>query len=319
VSPDGAADGSSPELSALFDRGGIAVGSRAELVRLYDLIADGIAGRHVATGKPLFVGLCGSQGSGKSTMALMLRAVIARRHGLSMAILSIDDVYLTRIERQRLAARVHPLLKTRGVPGTHDMALATCVIDRLMQAGPKALTALPAFDKARDDRAPAERWPMIEGRPDIILLEGWCVGAHPQDPASLVEPVNALEHTHDADGRWRAFVNDQLATPYRTLFDRLDMLIMLKAPAFESVFGWRREQERKLAATVGEGRGADEGHHVMDDAALRAFISHYERLTRHILAEMPGRADLTVALNEDRSVAGLIRGQSSGHEYSSLS
>jgi len=310
VSPDGETDSASLELWVLFDQERIPVGPRAELVRLYGLIADEIAERHGATGKPLFVGLCGSQGSGKSTMALMLRAVIARRHRLSMAILSIDDIYLTRIERQRLRARVHHLLETRGVPGTHDIPLAGRVIDRLMQAAPKALTALPAFDKARDDRAPAERWPMIEGRPDIILLEGWCVGARPQDPTSLVAPINALERARDADGRWRAFVNDQLAGPYRDLFDRLDMLIMLKAPAFESVFGWRREQERKLAVTIEEGRGADRGYYVMDDAELRTFISHYERLTRHILAEMPGRADLVVALNEDRSVADVIQRQS---------
>ncbi|WP_156397239.1 MULTISPECIES: hypothetical protein [unclassified Sphingomonas] len=252
-------------------------------------------------------------------MALMLRAVMAWRHGLSMAILSIDDVYLTRVERQLVGERVHPLLQTRGVPGTHDIQLAGRVIEQLLQAGPKALTALPAFDKARDDRAPAGQWPMVRGRPDIILFEGWCVGARPQDGASLAKPVNAMERAQDADGRWRAFVNEQLSGPYRELFDRLDMLIMLKAPAFESVFGWRREQERKLAATIGEDRGEGRGRHVMDDAELRAFISHYERLTRHILAEMPDRADLVVALNDDRSVAGLAARQSDRYGASSRS
>jgi D-glycerate 3-kinase len=40
----------------------------------------------------------------------------------------------------------------------------------------------------------------------------------------------------------------------------------------------------------------------MDAAAVAAFIQHYERLTRHILTEMPGRADLTLYLDPDRRV-----------------
>jgi D-glycerate 3-kinase len=32
------------------------------------------------------------------------------------------------------------------------------------------------------------------------------------------------------------------------------------------------------------------------------FVAHYERLTRHILKEMPGRADLVIRLDATRRV-----------------
>lgn len=275
-----------------------------DLTQIYSRIAEAIAARS-HDDATLLVGICGSQGSGKSTMAIVLQALLSRLHGRSVAALSIDDVYRTRDERADLARDVHPLLATRGVPGTHDIALATATLDRLMTAGPTDATALPAFDKASDDRAPRDRWPVVAGRPDIVLFEGWCVGARPQGDAALAEPVNALEMTEDATGTWRQFVNRELATTYRPLFDRLEMLVMLRAPGFEQVFAWRREQEEKLARKLGVVRGADAAHRLMDDRELACFIGHYERLTRHILQEMPARADIVVALGADRSIEDL--------------
>ena len=38
----------------------------------------------------------------------------------------------------------------------------------------------------------------------------------------------------------------------------------------------------------------------MSDEEVAAFIAHYERLTRWILEEMPGRADVVVALDAAR-------------------
>jgi D-glycerate 3-kinase len=38
----------------------------------------------------------------------------------------------------------------------------------------------------------------------------------------------------------------------------------------------------------------------MSDTEVLHFISHYERLTRHILNEMPARADVLVALDASR-------------------
>ncbi|KKW93388.1 kinase [Sphingobium chungbukense] len=243
----------------------------------------------------LVVGLCGAQGSGKSTLAAGLRQRL-ERDGIPSAILSIDDLYRTRAEREELGRTVHPLLRTRGVPGTHDVALGLRVIDALARG---EAAPLPRFDKAADDRQPVARWERAAAGTRLLLLEGWCVGARPQAAAALAQPVNALEREEDAQGVWRAYVNRALAGDYQALFARLDRLMLLAAPGFEVVRRWRTQQEHDLRRDAGAGAG------VMSDAQVTRFIQHYERLTRHILAEMPGRADLVIALDEARRVIGM--------------
>ncbi|MDF7776724.1 kinase [Sphingomonas sp. AOB5] len=242
-----------------------------------------LAGRVAALPRPAFIGLCGPQGSGKSTGAAALKLLL-EAHGLRVATLSIDDFYLTRAERLALADAVHPLLATRGPPSTHDLALMTATIDRLL-AGESV--ALPAFDKSADDRRPEGEWPRFEGPADIALLEGWCVGARPQPDGSLAEPVNPLEREADPAGIWRRHVNTALAT-YQPLFDRIDWLIQLLPPSFETVTGWRREQEARLPSRL------------MTDDQIAVFVQHYERITRWIIAEMPARADAVIRLDADR-------------------
>jgi D-glycerate 3-kinase len=246
--------------------------------------------------RPLLVGLNGAQGSGKSTLAAHLQRLLAGSHGLRMAVLSLDDFYLPREERGRLAAAVHPLLATRGVPGTHDLALAQRTLDRLLALRDGERLPLPRFAKARDDRAPQADWPAWQGPADVVLFEGWCVGTPPQARDELAAPVNELESAGDPDGRWRAHVNDQLGGAYAALFARLQRLVVLQAPSFEVVHGWRLEQEAGNAA-------ADPGAaHAMDAAALRRFVAHYERLTRHALRVLPARADVLLELDESRRV-----------------
>lgn len=265
---------------------------------LREILAGRIGRRLAAGGRcPLVVGISGAQGSGKSTLAAGLAADLAGQ-GIAAAVLSLDDLYLTRDERARLASRVHPLLATRGVPGTHDLALAFAAIAAL-ERGEGA--SLPRFDKASDDRRPPGEWDHALAGTQVLLLEGWCLGAAPQDAAMLAEPVNALERDEDPDLRWRSYVNRALEREYRTLFARLDYTVLLAAPGFDTVFAWRRQQEHELAARTG-GTGAG----LMDDAALARFIAHYERLTRHILAEFPDRADLVARLDENRAVAALV-------------
>lgn len=243
--------------------------------------------------RPLVIGLCGAQGSGKSTAAETVR-VRLNGAGIACAVLSLDDFYLTAAERHDLARTVHPLLRTRGVPGTHDIALAASTFDGLAAGRP---VALPRFDKARDDRAPESQWPLAPTHVQVVLFEGWCVGAVPESEAALREPINALEAEEDADGIWRRYVNAQLAGPYRALFARLDRLILLRAPGFEVVRAWRGQQERDLRR-----KGGGRASIGMGEAELDRFIQHYERLTRHILAEMPARADRTIALDAQRAI-----------------
>jgi len=238
--------------------------------------------------RTVLLGICGAQGSGKSTIAAATCRLLAGQ-GASAVTLSLDDFYLSGEARRRLAREVHPLFATRGPPGTHDVSLAASVLDRLQAAGE---VALPSFDKAADEPRPAAERRTVAAPADVVLLEGWCVGARPQDPAALVTPVNALEAEEDADGVWRTCVNTALAGPYQSLFARLQAVVFLAAPSFEVVAGWRAEQEAKLRARTGAGMAPGE---------IGRFVAHYERLTRWMLAEMPGRVALTVRLGEDRA------------------
>lgn len=240
-------------------------------------------------GQPgLLVGINGAQGSGKTTMTRVLALLLREVHGKNVVMLSLDDFYLTRAERRSLASQVHPLLATRGVPGTHDVALMGRTLDTLAGAGP---VPLPVFDKSTDDRAPAEAWPVHHGPADIILFEGWCVGLDAQAQEELERPVNNLEAREDRDGRWRLYVNQQLDRYYRPISDRLNLLIMLRVPSFHCVLEWRWLQEQKMERPM------------MDREAVQRFIQHFERLTRHALKSLPAKADLLLSLDVDHRIS----------------
>jgi D-glycerate 3-kinase len=276
------------DIAAFLARERLPESFRTTLERVCRPLAARAAALRAARGQTVFVGLCGAQGSGKSTISEATVAILCVQ-GLKAVSLSLDDFYLSREARAWLARKVHPLMAVRGPPGTHDVALACVVLDHL---GLPGLTPLPAFDKASDERRPQSAWREVEGPLDVVILEGWCVGARPQPRADLIDPVNSLERAEDPDGVWRRYVDRQLAGPYQALFGRLDMLVLLAAPGFEVVRAWRTEQEHKLRARTGGG---------MDDDAIARFVAHYERLTRWILDEMPSRADWTIPLAADRT------------------
>jgi D-glycerate 3-kinase len=246
----------------------------------------------------MLVALNGCQGSGKTTVADFLCASLAAEHSLHTVSLSLDDFYLTRAERETLAISVHPLLQTRGVPGTHDITLLRQTLAQLLDPEPGATVAIPRFDKAVDDRRPACDRDSITTPVDLVLLEGWCLGALPQAPEVLALPVNVLERDEDAAGRWRGYSNDILRREFLPLYTLVDTWIMLCAPTFDCVFAWRREQERKLAATLAPEQAAT----LMDDAALRRFIQHYERFTRQCLETLPGSVHHLFQLNAAREI-----------------
>lgn len=272
-------------------------------------LAERIKRLRAAAERPVAVGVSGAQGSGKTTFARFLSKWLGRRMQLSAVCLSLDDVYLPRAERQELARRAHPLLATRGVPGTHDVPLAHRTLDALTQPGAARKVAVPVFDKATDERLPEQDWRNVGAPVDIVLFEGWCVGARPQAPESLGDPVNELEAAEDRDTAWRTGVNERLRTDYAELFARLGLLVMLRVPSFDSVFEWRALQERKLRERLQDASAGSEGSTGLSPAGLKRFIQHYERLTRHMLQTMPAYADVVIDIDENHRMTGFRAGR----------
>ncbi len=240
----------------------------------------------------LFVGINGAQGTGKSTLAAFLRLALESNAGWRVAVLSIDDFYLAKAERGESAKHIHPLLATRGVPGTHDMPMLAACVEKLRILDAETSLSLPRFDKARDDRVDPDAWPVITGPVDLIILEGWCVGSKPQPDDELLRPVNSLERDEDPSGEWRHYINEQLKGSYADLFAQLDTLIFLRAPDMGAVRRWRLEQEEKLSAAT----PADAGS-VMDSEQVARFVQFFERLTKENLVSLPEIADVVLELD----------------------
>lgn len=234
--------------------------------------------------------IAGLQGSGKSTLAAQIAALACER-GLRTATLSIDDVYLGPRARRRLAADVHPLLVTRGPPGTHDVALACETLDALRTG---AATRLPRFDKGSDRRLPPSRWPTVRAT-DLILFEGWCLKVPAEPDTALAAPLNALERDEDPEGLWRRWCNAALGRDYPALWSRLDRLLWLQPPGFAPVLRWRGEAERRAQAVRGGG---------MDAAAIARFVQHFERVSRQALRTLPAIAERSLTLDARRRLIG---------------
>jgi D-glycerate 3-kinase len=248
---------------------------------IYDIIQDVRARR---PDRPALVGVAGAQGSGKTTVCKLLEAANRPR----FAYFSLDDVYWPKNQREQLAKRAHPLFITRGPPATHDISLARHTIAELNQAATDSETPLPRFDKATDDPAPRGDWPVYHGRPEAILVDGWCLGALAPKPS---KPHNAVERI-DSSGVWRETQDDFLNHVYGVLFKQFDAIVYLRPPSWEIVFQWRLQQEAQLL-----------GRALTDEerAKLERFVLHYERVTRSMMdgAHMAG---WVVQLDEARNV-----------------
>ncbi len=250
-----------------------------------------------STERPMLVAINGCQGSGKSTLADFLVTWFNCNTTFNSVAVSIDDFYHSRDHRLQLAKDVHPLFATRGVPGTHDTALMKHTFSELLQG--KAGVSLPQFDKQTDDPIEKSLWPVTDQPIDIIIFEGWCVGSEAQQPYQLHQPVNELEEKEDSDGIWRRCVNSCLANEYQEVFAMIDYTVMLKAPSFADVYGWRLEQEQKLLNKKGAGKGT------FDEQQLVRFISHFERITRENLIHLPDHADALLTLDKSRDIASM--------------
>jgi D-glycerate 3-kinase len=242
------------------------------------------------------VAINGSQGSGKSTLAAFIGDYIKHKSALKVVVLSLDDFYFPLQTREKLATNIHPLLITRGVPGTHNTEHIQQIFNRLLENS--GCLALPHFNKATDNPDPREQWKKQKLPVDIVIFEGWCWGVQAQERQALNTPVNDLEERFDKDALWRNYVNNALLKDYQPLYAQMDFWIQLKAPSFACVYQWRLEQEQKLLSnTQNENRSS-----IMSESQILTFIAHYQRLTEHCLATLADSCDVVFYLNKERKI-----------------
>ena len=282
-------------LQAFIDENKLGQGFRDTAQKWFIPLAERLKSHHNGAKRTIYVGVNGCQGSGKSTLSAFLCGYLQHTYHLNVVSLSLDDFYLTRSERMAMAVKIHPLFKTRGVPGTHDMSLASSVLDALGNADGNV--SIPRFDKSNDDRFEQSQFSTVDCPADIVIFEGWCWGAEAQLTSQLQQPVNEFEAQEDPLGVWRQYINRQIEQAYQPLYEKMDFWLMLKAPSFDNVFSWRLEQEQKLALSEGAS-----GKHIMSEQEVKEFIAYYQRLTEHCIETLPTRCDVVFELAEDRTI-----------------
>ena len=247
--------------------------------------------------KPYFVGLAGGQGTGKTTISSLIKIILTKYFKLKVFRISIDDFYKTRKERTNLSKRVHPMLLTRGVPGTHDINMMLNFFRKAKSKNFKRIK-LPTFNKAIDDRFSKKYWYDLRNKPDVIIFEGWCVGAKPEKNITLKKTINSMEKAKDQKQIWRKYVNQQLKSKYKNLYSQLNCLIYLKAKNFSLLQKWRLKQERKLWLKSKKNLNLK----IMSRGDVINFMQTYQRITQNMFRYMPRYASIILNLNTNHQI-----------------
>jgi len=247
--------------------------------------------------KPLIIGLAGGQGTGKTTITSIISIILKKYFKLDIFKISIDDFYKTRKQRTLLSKNKHSLLMTRGVPGTHDIDIMLNFFKKIKVKKFKILK-LPKFNKAVDDRYSKSLWYKIQSKPDVVILEGWCVGARSQNFTELKKPINSLEKAHDQNFKWRQYVNYQLKTKYKKLFNQLDCLLFLKAKNFSILRRWRLKQEKKLWLKSKNKKNLK----IMNKSEVKNFMDTYQRITQQMFKDMSKYSSIVMNLNNNQEI-----------------
>ena len=251
--------------------------------------------------KPYFVGLAGGQGTGKTTISSLIKIILIKYFKLKVFRISIDDFYKTRKERINLSKKIHPMLLTRGVPGTHDINMMLNFFKKSKSKKFKRLR-LPTFNKAIDDRFNKKKWYDLKNKPDVIIFEGWCVGARSENSITLKKTINSMEKLEDQRQIWRKYVNQQLKTKYKNLYSQLNCLVYLKAKNFSLLQKWRLKQERKLWLKNKKNLKLK----IMNRGDVINFMQTYQRITQNMFKKMPKYASITLNLNTNHQIKSAV-------------
>ena len=265
------------------------------LKRIYIPISFWIENKYKKKGKTLFLGFSGGQGSGKTTVVKILKIILKKFFKRKIYVSSIDDFYKTLKDRNEMSYTTHSLFKTRGVPGTHDVNLINKFFYFIKKKKFKK-TKLPKFDKSIDDRLKKKYWFNIKERPEIVILEGWCVGARPQSNSLIKKPVNILEKYEDENLIWRKHVNEKLKREYKKLFAMIDYYIFMKIPNFNMVFKWRLLQEKKLRKKLRFKKK------IMSYNEIKRFIMFYQRITLQMIKDLSKSASIVMLLSKNHEI-----------------
>ena len=234
--------------------------------------------------------ISGSQGVGKSTLAIIIKLVIENIYKKKVMILSIDDYYLSKNKRNEISKKIHPLLKTRGVPGTHDINKLRRHINNFNKQ--KFPISTPKFDKLKDD---CSKTLNKVTSAQILILEGWCCGTSAVEDKYLYKNINKLELNLDKNFVWRKYYNSILKNQYQSVFKMFDITIYLKPPSFAYVLKWRVLQEKNNAIKNNQKK-------LMNKKELSFFIQHYEKITKWMIKTMPAKADLLINLDRNQKI-----------------
>ena len=265
------------------------------LKKFYIPMSFWIERKYKKKGKTLFLGVSGGQGSGKTTVTGILKIILKKFFKRQIHVSSIDDFYKTLEERNKMSNKIHSLFKTRGVPGTHDINLVKNFFNFIKKEKFRKIK-LPKFEKARDDRLKKKYWYSVKKKPEIVILEGWCVGAKPQTNSLIRKPINILEKYEDRDLIWRKYVNEKLKKEYKKLFAMIDYLIFMKVPNFNMVFKWRLLQENKLR------KKSYLKTKVMSYNEIKRFIMFYQRITLQMIKDLSKSASVVMLLKKNHEI-----------------
>ena len=193
------------------------------------------------------------------------------------------------------------MLLTRGVPGTHDVNMMLNFFQKSKSKKFKKIQ-VPNFNKAIDDRFPKNKWNKIIRRPDVIIFEGWCVGARAEDNKTLKKSINYMEKANDHKFVWRKYVNQQLKNKYKKLYSQLNCLIYLKAKNFSILQKWRLKQEYKLRLKTKK----KSSHKIMSKADVLNFMQTYQRITQNMFKKTPKYASIIINLNSNHQIKSAV-------------
>ena len=265
------------------------------LKKIYIPMSFWIEKKYREKGKMLFLGFSGGQGSGKTTVTEILKIILKKFFKREVQVSSIDDFYKTLRDRKMMSYKIHKLFKTRGVPGTHDINLIKKFFYNLKKINLNKFKS-PKFDKSTDDRFKKRYWNNIKKKPEIVILEGWCIGAKPQSNSLVKKPINILEKNEDKNFIWRRYVNEKLRKEYKNIFAKMDYLIFIKIPNFKMVFKWRLLQEKKLE------KKSHSNKKIMNYKEIKRFIMFYQRITLQMVKDLSKSASVVMFMKKNHEI-----------------